>query len=206
MLTLWGRLSSINVQKAAWALEELGLDYRRIDAGGAFGLNDTPEYLAKNPTGLVPTLEQDGFVLWESNATVRYLAATHGAGTLWPQDPAARALSDLWMDWQTTAFTPAMRDVFWQLIRTPSEKQDAGLIAASLEKSERMAAILDRHLEKRSYVAGESFTMGDIAAGAAAHRWLNLSPERQPCPNLERYYATLMARPAAPRVLKLPLT
>jgi glutathione S-transferase len=204
-MKLWGRLSSVNVQKAAWALEELGLAYERIDAGGAFGLNDTPEYRRLNPTGLVPTYEEDGFVLWESNAIVRYLAAKHGAGTLWPEDPRLRAEADRWMDWQATAFTPAMRDAFWQLLRTPAESRDALKVEHSIAASERMAAILDRHLAGRCYVAGEAFTMGDIAAGAAAHRWLNLPVAREPRPEMERWYAGLMARPAARRALILPI-
>ena len=203
---LWGRLSSVNVQKAVWALEELGLAYQRVDAGGAFGLNDTPEYRRMNPTGLVPTLEEDAFVLWESNAIVRYLASKYGAGTLWPDDLRVRADADRWMDWQATAFTPAMRDVFWQLIRTPPEARDAALIDRSIAASERMAEILDNHLAGRRYVAGEAFTMGDIAAGAAAHRWLNLPLARKPRPEMERWYGELMRRPAASLALPLPVT
>jgi glutathione S-transferase len=206
MLKLWGRLSSVNVQKAAWALEELGLAYERIDAGGAFGLNDTPAYLAMNPTGLVPTLEEeDGFTLWESNAIVRYLAARHDSGGIWPADPRLRAEADRWMDWQTTAFTPAMRDAFWHIVRKPEGERDADLVAASIGASERMAAILDAHLAGRDYVAGDGFTMGDIAAGAAAHRWLNLPVQRESRPAMERWYAGLMRRPAAQAVLTLPI-
>jgi glutathione S-transferase len=206
MLTLWGRINSINVQKACWAIEELGLAYRRIDAGRPFGLNNTPEYLRMNPTGLVPTLDDDGFILWESNVIVRYLAAKHAAGSLCPGEPEARALADQWMDWQATAITPAMRDVFIETIRTPAEKRNAAAAAASIAATEPQVAILDQHLENNAYVAGDDFTMGDIATGAVAHRWLNLPIERQPRPALERWYAGLMERPAASSVLTLPLT
>jgi glutathione S-transferase len=206
MPKLWGRLSSVNVQKAVWALEELGLAYQRIDAGGAFGVNNTPDYLRMNPTGLVPTLEEDAFVLWESNAIVRYLAAEYGPGTLWPENLRVRAEADRWMDWQATAFTPALRDAFWQLIRTPEDKRDAAVIARSLAASERNAAILDAHLAGRAYVAGEAFTMGDIAAGAIAHRWMNMPITREPRPNMERWYAELMRRPAAQSALIVPIT
>jgi glutathione S-transferase len=205
VIKLWGRLSSINVQKAVWALEELDLAYQRTDAGGAFGLNDTPEYLRMNPTGLVPTLEEDAFILWESNAIVRYLAAKYGAGTLWPENLRVRAEADRWMDWQATAFTPALRDGFWQLIRTPEEKRDPAVIERSLAASERNATILDRHLAGRAYVAGEAFTAGDIAAGAIAHRWLNMPIRREPRPEMERWYRELMRRPAAQRALLLPV-
>ena len=123
MLRIWGRLSSVNVQKVVWCADELGLAYERIDAGGAFGLTRTPEYLAMNPNSLVPVLDDDGFVLYESNAIVRYLAARHSRGTLWPEDLAKRADADRWMDWQTNTYQPAMRDIFWQLVRTPADKR-----------------------------------------------------------------------------------
>jgi hypothetical protein len=82
-ITLWGRLSSINVQKVAWCLDEIGLDYVRIDAGGMHGVVDTPEYRQMNPNGLIPVIEVDGFVLWESNAIVRHLASEYGGSPLW---------------------------------------------------------------------------------------------------------------------------
>ena len=88
MLKIWGRNTSINVQKVMWAIGELRLPHERIDVGGAFGRTKDPFYLAMNPNSLVPTLEEDdGFTLWESNSIVRYLAAKHGAGTLEPADP-----------------------------------------------------------------------------------------------------------------------
>ena len=97
MLRIWGRNTSINVQKVLWAIGELGIAHERIDVGGSFGKNNEPEYLAKNPNGLVPTLEEeDGFILWESNTVVRYLAAKHGAGSLEPSDLKTRARSSSW--------------------------------------------------------------------------------------------------------------
>ncbi len=206
MLTLWGRLNSINVQKVVWALEELGLPYERTDAGRGFGVVDTPEYGVLNPNRLVPTLRDGDFVLWESNAIVRYLAANHDAGGLWPADLRVRADADRWMDWQTTTFGPAMGPAFHGLIRTAPEKQDRAAIAASIASAEPMAALLDVHLADRPYVAGDAFTMGDISAGAAAHRWLNLPIERQARPNIERWHGQLLERPAAAKVLVAPIT
>jgi glutathione S-transferase len=176
MLTLWGRTNSINVQKVHWCLEELALPYRRIDAGREFGVVDTPEYRRLNPNALVPTIEDDGFVLWESNAIVRYLAAKHAGGGLWPADPRTRADADRWMDWQATTFTPATGPAFHGLIRTAPEKRDTSAIAQSIAKAEPMAALLDAHLAGRRFVAGDAFTAGDIAVGAAAHRWLTCRP------------------------------
>ena len=200
MLRILGRLSSVNVQKVVWCADELGLGYERRDVGGKFGGNDTPEYLAKNPNGLVPVIEEDGFVLYESNAIVRYLAARHSAGGMWPEDLRERADVDRWMEWQSTAYTPALWGAFWQLIRTPAERRDAALIESSCAKSEKLSGILDAHLAGRPFIAGERFTAADIVVGCAAHRWLNLPVARESRPNLERWYARMKARPGSRQV------
>ncbi len=206
MLRIWGRISSINVQKVVWCAEELGLAYERVDAGGKFGVNDTPEFLAKNPNGLVPVIEDDGFVLYESNPIVRYLCARDAAGTLWPQELRARADVDRWMEWQSTSFTPAMVGAFWQLIRTPAEKRDAAALEASRAKTEKCARILDQHLAQRRFLAGERFSAADIVVGCAVHRWLSLPLGREARPQLERYYAELKSRPASRQVTSQPLS
>ena len=206
MLRVWGRLSSINVQKVVWCLDELGLPYERREAGGAYGVVDTPEYRRMNPNGLVPTIEEDGFVLWESNAIVRFLAARHPERGLWPDDPRIRAGADRWMDWQATVGSPALRDAFWQLVRTPEASRDPAIIATSLKRSEDATAILDGWLATNAFMAGERFSAGDIAAGAFAHRWLRMPIERPPRPNLERWYRELQGRPGSGQVLGLPLS
>jgi glutathione S-transferase len=206
MLKIWGRLSSVNVQKVVWCCDELGLAYERVDAGGKFGINDTPEYLAKNPNGLVPTVEEDGFVLYESNAIVRWLSARDAGARLWPPGERERADADRWMEWQSTSYTPAMTAIFWQLIRTPEARRDAKAIEASREKSERLSGILDAHLAGRRYLAGERFSAADIVVGCAVHRWLNLPVARASRPNLERYYRELKARPASRQVTEQSLT
>lgn len=206
MLKLWGRLSSINVQKVVWCLDELGIGYERVDAGGQFGIVNTPEYRRLNPNGLIPTLEDGDFVLWESNAIVRYLAQKHPEAELWPTDPRTRADADRWMDWQGLQATASMRDAFWHLIRTPEAERDPEAIRVSAEKSEAVAGLLDEHLRGRPYMTGQTFTVADIAAGAHAHRWLNLPLERQPRPHLEAWYGRLRERPGAQRVLTLAVT
>jgi glutathione S-transferase len=206
MLKLWGRLNSINVQKAVLALEEMGLPYERTDAGQQFGVNKSPEYLAMNPNGLVPTLDDDGFILWESNVIVRYLCAQYAAGTLWPEDLKIRAEADRWMDWQTATLSGAMGPGFSGLVRTPPEKRNADAIAASLAKTTTLVGMLDAHLDGRDYIAGSAYSMGDIALAPIMHRWFNMPCERAAAPNAERWYATLMKRPACARVLTLPIT
>ena len=151
MIKIWGRNTSSNVQKAMWAVGELGLAHERIDIGGAFGKNKEPTYLAMNPNGLVPTLEEeDGFLLWESNSIVRYLAAKHDkTGALEPKDAASSAaLASQWMDWQLSVLGPAITPAFWGLIRTPPEKRDMAAIKTSQEKTTAAMKILDAQLGK----------------------------------------------------------
>jgi len=195
MLTVWGRVNSINVQKVLWTLAELGLPYRRIDAGMKFGVNDTAEYKAMNPTGLVPTIDDDGYILWESNAIVRYLAARHAPGTLYPDDLHARFQAERWMDWQAVAFNTAITPIFLGLIRTPEAQRDATAIEASRLKTEGCLAVLDAQLAGRPYLNGDAFTVADIPAGAGVNRWYKLPVAREPRPNVERWLARLGERP-----------
>src|SRR6266705_5630809 len=160
MIKIWGRNTSVNVQKVMWAVGELELPHERIDVGGTFGKNKEPAYLAMNPNGLVPTLEEDGFLLWESNSIVRYLAGKHGDGALEPADPKARALASQWMDWQLSVLGPAITPAFWGLIRTPPAERDHAAIDASRKKSTEAMKILDAQLAKTPFVAGPAFSMG----------------------------------------------
>jgi glutathione S-transferase len=205
-LKIWGRLSSINVQKVMFCVEELGLPYERIDAGLAYGIVDTPAYRTRNPNGLVPLIEDDGFLLWESNAIVRYLAGKHAAGSMSPSDPRRRADADRWMDWQTTTLQPAMLDAFRNLVRFPPEQRKASAVEPSRARTEACVAIMDAALAERPYIAGEQLTVGDIALGPAVHRWLNLPLERQARPHVERWYAGMLRRPGARQILTLPIS
>ncbi|GLS45726.1 glutathione S-transferase family protein [Methylobacterium brachythecii] len=206
MRRLWGRANSVNVQKAIWGLEEAGLPYQRVDAGGAHGVVNEPAYRAMNPTGLVPTLEEDGFVLWESNAILRYLARLPGAPLALTADPRASARVDQWLDWQATAFTPGMRDAFWQMMRVPEGQRDLKAVEASRVTTEKGAALLDRYLAGTAFVAGDSFSIADIAVGCAAHRWLNMPLERDERPHIVRWYQVIAQRGAASAVLTVPIS
>ena len=188
-----------------WAVGELGLPHERIDVGGAFGKNREPAYLAMNPNGLVPTLEDGDFLLWESNSIVRYLAARYGAGTLEPKDLQARSHASSWMDWQLTVAHPPLTPVFWGLIRTPPEKRDHAAIEAGKVKSMAAMKILDAQLAKTAYVAGDTLSMGDIPVALMAYRFRRLVPEREGLDNLERWFATIEQRPAfKEHVLAIP--
>ena len=205
MLKIWGRTNSVNVKKALWCAEELGLRYQRVDAGLKFGVVDTPEYRRMNPNGLVPTLEDDDFVLWESHAIVRYLAAKHGAGGLWPAGLRQRADADRWMDWAFT-FQAAFRPVFWGLIRTPPEQRDAAAIEDGRLKSGKLLDILDAALATRGYVAGDALTMGDIPIGCHVQLWMRLPIDRPRHAHLESWFARLLERPAYRKVVDIALS
>ncbi|WP_052731856.1 glutathione S-transferase family protein [Devosia geojensis] len=195
-ITLWGRANSANVQKTMWALEELGLDYEHVPLGGSYKGLDNPAYLALNPNGLVPTLQDGDLTVWESHATVRYLAAAYGAGTLWPQDVRERAIADQWTDWTATTYQPAWVKVFWSAVRTPVEQQDLVIIADGLAATGKCLAILDRQLDARPFLAGGSLTYADIVAGVSLYRWFTMEIERPAAPNVARWYERLSEREA----------
>ncbi|WP_332696520.1 glutathione S-transferase family protein [Bosea sp. (in: a-proteobacteria)] len=206
MLTIFGRISSINVQKAVWAAGEVGQPFERIDIGGQFGGNKEPAYLAKNPNGQIPTLEDGEICIWESNSIVRYLAARYGAGWIWEEDPARRADADRWMDWMNTSLQPAMTPAFWALIRKLPEHQNPAIIETSIANTEAKLDILEAHLAGRSYLAGERFGMADITVAPGAHRWLHMPVPQKERPNLTRWYRQVSARPAAVPALPLPIS
>jgi len=230
-LKIWGRMSSINVKKAVWAAQELGLDFERHEAGGVHGVVKTPAYVALNPNSQIPVLEDGDYVLWESNVITRYLCATYSAPTLvasrtalppegavpslgrpgasahflYPSDLQERFDAERWMEWQQTMLNPASRNGFWHLIRLPAEQRDMALVAQSNALVEPLMAILDAHLATRSFMVGERFTMADIPLGCEVQRWFGLPQAREKRPHIERWFASLLARPAAKGVLDLPL-
>lgn len=204
-MKIWGRHTSINVQKVLWTCAELGIAYERVDVGGAFGGLDSPGYRAMNPNGRIPVIDDDGFVLWESNTIVRYLCATRAAGTLCPDTPAGRAEAEKWMDWQLCHVLPGMVTMFVGLVRTPPAERDTKAIEGARQRTEESWRLLDAHLAGRPYVGGDAFTMADIPLGAFAYRWLGLPIERPALPGLQAWHERLIARPAYRQHVMLPL-
>ncbi|MGI9135299.1 MAG: glutathione S-transferase family protein [Rhodoferax sp.] len=204
MMHIWGRLSSLNVRKVVWAAQETGQPFERTDAGLAYGVVKTPEYLRLNPNALVPTLQDGDLVLWESNVIVRYLCARY-APAFYPQDLAARFDAERWMDWEQTLLGPAGAGAFVQWIRTPAEQRDAARIAQSVAAMEPLLARLDQHLAQRAYMGGAQFGMADIPIACEVHRWFGLPQARPEWPHLERWYASIQQRSAVRGVLELPL-
>ena len=197
MLKILGRATSSNVQKVVWLCDELSVPFERTDIGGPFGGNDQPEYLSLNPNGVVPTIDDDGFVLWESNSIVRYLAEKHGAGTpFWPEDIQARASAGRWMDWALSVLAGRHVPVFQGLIRTPEAERNMAKIGAARDLWAKANLVLEAWLADHEYLSGDAFGFGDIPASPFTYRWFNLTIEREDFPNLKRWHDAICARPA----------
>jgi glutathione S-transferase len=206
MLKIWGRISSINVRKVVLAAQWLGIPFERVDAGHEFGIVRTPEYLAMNPNAMVPTIEDDGLRLYESNVIVRYLCARHAEQGLYPQDLRQRFDAERWMDWQQTTLNPAGRNAFVQLLRTAPEKRQQKLVDDSIAATEPLLRILDAHLAKQAYMAGAAFTMADIPIACEIHRWRGTPVPQIELRHVDKWYAGIRANPASRGVLDLSLS
>ena len=204
MTLIWGRITSINVRKVIWALQELDMPFERKDAGAAFGVVNTDEYAQLNPNRLVPLMVQGERTLWESNVIVRYLCASQQR--LCPTDPWLRADAERWMDWQQTTFSPAGRDAFIQLFRKPEGAPNMTKVQASVKSTLPLLDMLDHHLSQSPFLAGDDFGMADIPVGCEVHRWKGLPIAHSPRPHLDRWYAAVSQRPATSGVLDVPLS
>ncbi len=206
MIRVLGRANSINVQKVMWCAAELGVDVDRIDIGGAYGGNDQPEFLAKNPNGRIPVLEDGDLTLWESNTIVRYLCETYGDAPWRPADKTPRALASQWMDWYLTCLHAPMTVIFWALIRTAPEDRDEAAVAKAVEDASAFWTIIDAHLAERDFIIGDAPSMGDIPVGCAAYRWHEMDVDRPDLPNLLAWWRRLSKRSAYRDNVMLPLT
>ena len=195
-LTIWGRKNSVNVQKVLWCLAELDLSYQRIDAGMAFGKNNTAEYLAMNPNGRVPTLVDGDYVLWESNSIMRYLNLAYGKGSaIYPQEAKRRAAVDRWLDWTLSTLQPVDRPVFWGLVRTPKAERDMVQLQKDADAEAAVWRVVENQVANNSFIEGDQFTIADIAIGAFARRWFGVEGVSKPkLPNMERWFAQISQR------------
>ena len=206
MVRVLGRANSINVQKVMWIAAEIGLDVERVDIGGAFGGNDQADYLAKNPNGRIPTLEDGEFILWESNAIVRSLAEKYGSAPWQPARVEDKFHAHQWMDFYLTTLHPSMTTIFWTLVRTAPEDRDQAALDKALAEAAKAFAIVDAHLAQNTFMTGTAPTIGDVPLGCAAYRWHNLEIERPDLPHLKRWYESLASRLAYQENVMLPLT
>lgn len=205
MFTVWGRSSSFNLQKVMWLVGELGLEHKHIQAGGAHGGLDTPEFRAMNPHGKVPVIDDDGTVVWESHTILRYLAARHGRGKFWSDDPAVRAEAERWMDWQQTTLQPDfLMGVFWGFYRTPDHLRNWPAIKDKIARCTAHFQLLDRILEGRNYMGGADPSLADIPIGTCLYRYYELEIERPSVPNVEAWFRRLQQRPAYRQYVMVP--
>ena len=206
MLKIWGRLNSINVMKVMWCVEELGIEHQRVDAGMQHGVVGEDFYAKLNPNRQIPTIDDDGVILWESNVIVRYLSAKYGSGSLSPVDLGERALADQWMDWQQTTIHSDITFIFWAVVRDLKENQDPGKLAAAASRLGKYWGLVDEHLAGRDYLCGDHLTMADIPLGTAVWRWYNLETERPALANVEAWHHRLKQHPGFQRYVMQPLT
>jgi glutathione S-transferase len=196
MLTIYGRANSSNVSVAMWAIGELGLPHRRLDYGRGYATTQTPDYLAMNPTGLVPTLDDDGVVLFESGAILRYLGSKYGDATFWPADPAIRGPLDSWAEWGKNAFVAGAAEIFYEVVRRKPENKSPEGMRRAVAAVTPLATMLNARLTGRTWIGGEDFTFADVAVGHQLYRYFTISWDRPDLPALAAYYDRLTGRPA----------
>lgn len=196
MLKVYGRGSSDSVQKVLWMLGEIGQRFEHVPLGGSFGGLDEPEFRALNPHGRIPTIDDDGVVVWESNAIIRYLAAVYCRESLWLEDPVERAAADQWMSWAQTTLYRDFNRLFWLTVRTPEKQQNRDKIRSTLARLIDRYRLLDAQLAKHAYVAGAHLTMADIPTGSTLYRYFQMPIERPELSNLQRWYRRLAERDA----------
>jgi len=205
MIEIWGRRSSSNVQKVIWALDELGLEFKRHTVGGGFGGTRDPAYLEMNPNALVPVMRDGDITMFESNAIVRYLAARYGEGGLRPKAPKALAAAEQWMEWQQLNVVPHISAIFWNLVRVkPADRNDKAVADAGA-KLTTVLAIADKRLATSTWFAGEAFSFGDIVLGGLYWRYCQLDCSRPDTPNIKRWFEALQQRPAYRKWVMVPV-
>jgi glutathione S-transferase len=203
-MRLYARRTSSNSQKVLWLLGELGLEVDFVPTGGDDGGLDTPEYLAMNPNGAVPTLVDGDLAVWESHAILRYLAAAHAGERWWPEDPAARSRIDRWMDWSQSSFDASFMSLFWGYWRTPEVDRREDVNRFQIGRCHRSMQILDGVLADHPFVAGRELSLADIPVGALMYRYANLGVT-EPLPHhVARWYASLCEREAFQAHVMLP--
>jgi len=197
MLKIYGRANSINVRKVLWICDEIGQKFEREDWGRGFRPTDDPAFQRLSRFGVVPVIDDDGFILRESNVIVRYLATKHGRADLYPSDRKARAAAEVWMDWTSTDLFSTIRPVFLGLqVKMPAYTDPKSIEAGIVEWSRQMR-LLDAHLASVGpFVTGPSFTLGDICVGLAVNRWFSIDFDKPELESVSAYYERLSERPA----------
>ncbi|WP_159592122.1 glutathione S-transferase family protein [Chelativorans xinjiangense] len=198
MLTVWGRRNSSNVQALMWCIGELGLTFERHDIGHKYGGNDTPQFLAMNPNGTVPVLQDgDDEPIWETGAILRYLANRYGDAPFWPKDIHARTQIDKWAEWAKINIAINFSGpIFWRVVRTAPKDRDERAIREAIETLGRKLDIAEARLARHAFLSGDEFTLADIQLGHVLYRYFDIAIDRPEHPAVRRYYDRLTMRPA----------
>lgn len=208
-MIIWGRPNSINVKKVLWAAAELNLDFENRKAGGAYGGLDNPEFLALNPNGLVPVLQDKDVALWESDAIVRYLANRYSDATrpaLLIDNEITRAKADQWMCWASTKLMPFFRILMAHGVRLPQDQRDPQILASGAVGFGNAMKIVNDVLTNNEWIAGDHMSVGDINIGSFIYYWFEIPLDRPDYPALNAYYQKLKDRPAYREHVMLPIT
>lgn len=196
MLTVYGRRNSSSVQLVMWAIDELGVEFERLDYGHGFAATNNPHYLSMNPMGRVPVIQDGAVTLFESAAILRYLGANYGDESFWPKNPEVRAPLDAIAEWGKNTFAEGVLRIFVYEVRMSPETRDPAILAAATENLIPLAAIFEGFLKDRKWIGGDHFTFADIACGHILHRYFSLQWDRPKFPLMQDYYERLQKRPA----------
>jgi glutathione S-transferase len=175
MIQVLGRNTSSNVQAVMWAIGELGLEFERLDVGHSFGGNDTADYLAMNPMGLIPVFKDSDLTMFESCAIVRYLGAQYGDDNFYPA---------------------LLGPIFFPLVREDPANLDQAKLDQAVTNMNKLALIFDKTLQTGKFSDGQNLTFADVMVGHLLYRYYELDIDRPELPNLSQYYTALTERPA----------
>lgn len=201
MITLWGRSDSTNVRKILWCLNELEVDFKHIPAGGTFGIVNTAEYLTLNPNGLVPCLQDANLTLWESHTILRYLAEKYGKNSLFIADIVQRYDAEKWMDWCLGTISPIFKNIMLHAVKLPAGQKNFNILSQAIQELQSNFVLLDHHFQDQSFIAGDYFSIADIALGSYVYTWQNLHQNHEleqsdDFPSLDAWLERLLQRPA----------
>ena len=195
-LVLWGRASSVNVQKVLWFLAETGTPFEHHVVGGPYGGLDRPEFASLSPMPRVPVLQHGELAIWESHAVLRYLAEFVAPHALSPKTAIERAGIVPWMELVSTTLQPPFIALFWQMVRMTEDQRDSAKIEAARKAMQPALAAIAGRLETTEWLAGDEMSLADIAAGSLMFRINDVAPDLMPDGALQRWYAQLASREA----------
>ena len=206
-IKLYGRPTSARTQKVMLALAELGLEYNYILAsatmgptgsvakgGQPFGVVNTLKYLEMNPTGTIPTIDDNGYILWESNAIVQYLGMKYNSRLFYGDDVYLCNSALRWMMWENNRLITPMHNIVEQRFRLPVHARNHDLQIRSEKMLIDEFMIVENQLTKTRYIAGDNWSMGDIPIAIRCHRFHLLDIPKPNMPNLESYYERIKKR------------